>query len=413
MIQKECRLCGNLLGDTPDLDLGEQWPIQFVTKDFEGIVRSPTPLQMFVCSECKLVQTKFVAEPDELYRQYYYKSGLNESMRASLANVVTSAERYVDLQMGDVVVDIGANDGTLLHNYRGTIRKIGFEPASNLITCQPSGLLMVNDYFGADKYFEHTSQQAKIITACAMFYDVNDVHIFVDDVKKILDVGGVFVIQMNYLVSMLQNNDFSNMEVEHVTYWSLACLRRLFEEHEMEIYDAELNAVNGGSIRLYIGHAKKREPTERLIEIYAREDLFTEQQGGWINAIQQFEHRIQEIRRQVYGYIHALKNIDGEQVWAYGASTRGNTILQYFGLNSKIIPNVIDRDPDKIGKLMVGTNIQVIDENVFHSPGCPIKYILILPFHLLDNFRVRENEFLKNGGKMLVPLPEFQIYSGT
>src|SRR4030066_1459215 len=257
-----CRVCGSkkLI---PILSLGNQFVTNFV-EDSKGDFPKG-PLDRVLCNlkdgGCGLLQMKHTMERDVMYRKYWYKSGISTTMVKALADITTAVEKAVALSKGDIVVDIGANDGTLLRQYKTPgLLTVGFEP-SNLWKLGIEGnAKIINDYFNCDSFSkEFGNKKAKAITSIAMFYDIEDPNTFVEDIKKCLGKNGVWIIQMNYLGLMIENNTFDNISHEHLEYYSLLSLLSLLEKHGMEAFDVELRELNGGSFRTYIARKGKRK----------------------------------------------------------------------------------------------------------------------------------------------------------
>lgn len=373
------------------------------------------PLVLAICNPdeggCSLVQLAHKALPrDMLYRRYWYRSGTNESMRAALADIVSSAEQMVHLRSGDLVIDIGANDGTLLQAYRSPgIHRVGFEPALNISSgSHHPGMIMIQDYFSSTALEDHVvpGARARIVTAIAMFYDLDDPHLFLNDVAKVLHEDGIFIIQMAYLPTMLSQNNFDNICHEHVAYYSLGSLERLLQANGLVVRDVDLNDVNGGSFRVYIQHANStiRVPAmsgaeQRLNELRSFE---TDRGLTSLGTYVAFEERIDRIKIAVNNYVNHELSL-GKRVHGYGASTKGNTLLQHFGLGAQQVEMIAERSSTKWGRRTAGTDIPIVSETKSrrNRPDCYI----VLPWHFRDSMLVRENSYLAAGGAMLFPLP--------
>lgn len=409
--RKDCRICGNKVLE-PILSLGTQYLTNFISGSHKN--NFAVPLELVLCNKekggCGLVQLKHTVFPNLLYRNFWYKSGINQTMRNALKDIVTKAERKSDLKERDIVVDVGANDGTLLRSYtiRG-LRKIGFEPAVNLIEeASVETTKIINEFFNYESFRkEFKNERAKIITCIAMFYDLDNPNQFVSDIKKILDDDGIWIIQMNYLALMLKNNAFDNIVHEHLEYYSLDTLQNLLDRHELTIFDVELNEINGGSFRVYVKHSDcKKYLISKKVENL--QDYEQNMKLDSLNTYLQFSKRISILKNRCRRFIEN-KVKKGETVYAYGASTRGNTLLQFYALDHKLIKAAIDRNPQKWGKKTVSTLIPIISEEKarLEKPD----YFLILPWYFLKEFRLREDKYLRKGGKFIVPLPEFQTIS--
>jgi NDP-4-keto-2,6-dideoxyhexose 3-C-methyltransferase len=238
-----------------------------------------------------------------------------------------------------------------------------------------------------------------------MFYDIDDPNSFAVDVAKSLDPDGVWVIQQNYLPAMLENNGFDNIGHEHLTYYSLGTLARLLNAHDLEIFHVETNDVNGGSFRSYVCH-KRRFPVRESVgkmEQYEKH-LFSRRPSVY----KAFAENIRAVRLQLRKFISDETNA-GKKVYVYGASTRGNTILQYCGLDHRLLQKATDANPEKWGRKTVGTLIPIVpkEDARRNKPD----YFLVLPHHFLEEIKREEREYLESGGKLIVPLPKFQVVS--
>jgi hypothetical protein len=411
-----CRICeSNAL--TPVLSLGEQCiGGAFTGPDGKPPVRRKVPLDLVRCdpardqNACGLVQLRHSVPPKVLYHSYWYRSGINQTMRDNLAGIARAAEELVGLQPGDVVVDIGCNDGTLLKSYRATgIRLLGFDPATNIVEyARANGVPAVNDFFSAARYrSEYPEQKAKVVTSIAMFYDLEKPHAFVADVKSVLHEEGIWVLELSYMPTMLRMNSFDTVCHEHLEYYALAPMERLLGEHDLEVVDVALNDINGGSFRLFVGHAGRRsaspEARARLQELRLQE---FESALDTDAPYAEFRKHIRKIRNDLRSFLMKAKR-QKKLVHGYGASTKGNTTLQFCGISPALVPAIADRNPDKWGSMTVGTQIPIIPEE--ESRKRRPDYYLVLPWHFIAEFKKRESDFLARGGKFLLPLPSVQV----
>jgi hypothetical protein len=408
-----CRVCGSAaLREV--LSLGELCVSNFTDADARGPSLA-APLILALCAReaggCGLLQLRHTVERDALYRTYWYRSGTNASMRADLGELAARAEAVAALEAGDIALDIGANDGTLLRSYRthGIIRA-GFEPAQNLrTTAEVGGQAIINDYFSAMGFFAALpARRAKIVTAIAMFYDLEDPNTFVADLARVLAPDGLAIIQMSYLPLMLSQNAFDNICHEHLEYYALGSLEFLLARHRLEVFDVELNDVNGGSFRAYIRHSGARTPRipggkERLAALRESEAALALETSAPYEA---FARRVERIRNELIALLEREVGA-GKQVYVYGASTKGNTLLQYFGLDTRLIRAAAERNPQKWGLSTVRTNIPIISEVEARSEQPD--YFLALPWHFMGEFLARERAFLERGGKFITPLPEVRV----
>lgn len=416
-IRNKCRSCGSdALTDI--LSLGDLYVSNFVDSQDSQENEEPHPLELVLCDVdkggCGLLQLRHTVSPQKMYRNYWYRSGVNKTMVKELIGIANIAEKIVTLTAEDIVVDIGCNDGTLFRGYNTkNVNLVGFEPAQNLIPyAQEFTSKIFNDFFSSEPFIkEFNDKKAKIITAIAMFYDLDDPNTFVKDIKEILHPEGIFIIQMSYLPSMLKQNAFDNICHEHIEYYSLFSLENLLKKHGLEIFDVELNDINGGSFRIYIRNTGRqigdREGKKRVESIFALEEELGLQRK---ETYDQFVSRVYKIRDDLCGFIRSEVN-KGKKIYIYGASTKGNTLLQFFNLDSGLIKAAADRNPIKWGKKTIGTNIPIISEEQARKEKPD--YFLILPWHFMSEFLQREKRYLKSGGKFIVPLPKFRIISGV
>lgn len=411
--RETCRICGsNKL--VPVLSLGNQLLASVtVTKENEDrIPQNLVPLEVVRClGECKLVQLKHTYPSDLIYREYWYRSGVNQSMKDALMNIVDSAKRYVQLKRGDIVVDIGCNDGTLLDNYNKKLFRVGFDPVEN-IKGEKEGFKRIIDYFNVKSFIEACgNKKAKVITSIAMFYDLEDPNTFVSDISNCLDDNGIWIVQMADLPEMLKNNMFDQIVHEHLEYYHITPFKYLIEKHGMTILDMEKNEVNGSSYRFYVrkkGYAPIDKIAEKEISIFMQEEERMEL--GNESVYNEFCKRSEKIKNDLITFIKDA-NLKGKKVFAYGASTKGNVLLQYCGFTSKDILYCADRNPLKWGGRMIGSNIPIISED--DARMMKPDYFLILPYHFMDEILNRESKFLNEGGQFLVPIPEVHCISSS
>jgi SAM-dependent methyltransferase len=393
-----CRACGYELQDI--LSLGDIYLNDFVDEGKEIV---SAPLTLTRCTDCNLVQLRDTPDLDRLYRQYWYQSSLNKSMVKALQDVVDSIESKIYLRAGDVVMDIGCNDGTMLSQYRTEgLYKIGFDPALNLAEkakqhCDE----FYNTYFG-DTAIE--TPKAKVVTSIAMFYDLEDPHTFIELVKRSMTEDGIWVVQFTDLFSMFMTNAFDTICHEHLEYYSFAVLYGLMADHGLEVFDVSMNNVNGGSIRAYVAHRGQREIMRSVMDQLVIEETYMDQYEDPFVA---FANRIDKIKEDISKFL-ADARTNNKTVFALGASTKGNTLLQYFGISNEEIPFAAEVNPAKFGKKTVGTNISIISEEeaLKKNPD----FFLVLPWHFINMLREVHASYLKKGGKLVVPLPEPKVY---
>ncbi len=410
-----CRICGSSeLADV--LDLGDQCIAgAFAEPGGDQPVQRAIPLELVRCDmsrdqdACGLVQIRHTVPGSILYHSYWYRSGINRTMTENLHGIAKTAEELAGLEPGDLVVDIGCNDGTLLDGYGAEhVRFLGFDPSDVTRYAVEKGYDVVRDFFSAEGLRRHhPDQRAKVITSIAMFYDLEDPTAFVRDVSSSLAEDGIWVMELHYLLAMLEANSFDAIVHEHLEYYSLAVLERLLSEAGLEVIRAELNEINGGSIRLFIAPAGRRRPTPEA-EAELQRLRLREFEVGLDSATpyEEFASNCYRVRDELRAICDRVK-AEGKTIHAYGASTKGNTILQFADLDHSLIDYAADRNPDKWGSETIRTAIPIISEE--ESRAMAPDYYLVLPWHFLDEFVEREAEYLEKGGRFIVPLPEVRV----
>ena len=410
-----CRVCGGSFD--PILSLGEQYVSTFLAPDQPDGPKAP--LELVLCQQCRLLQLRDTVPGEMMYQEYWYRSGTNQTMRDALADISGAASKLVRLKAGDSVLDIGCNDGTLLGSYTVPgVYKIGFDPAQNLaVFSRKIADKVLVGFFDAERFLSDPDlekRRPKVVTSIAMFYDLEQPRRFVADIQKVMHPDGVWIVQMSYLPLMLKQNDFGNICHEHLEYYSLQALEYLFDLHGLSIVDVQLNEVNGGSIRAFIRN-READPTAFGDDAYRKQaaervSRLRENEGelglDTATPYQQFAERVQKIKQQVSGFIRD-EVAHKKKVFVYGASTKGNTMLQYFDLDHSVIPAAAERNPDKWGKVTVGTRIPIISE--VEARAAKPDYFLVLPWHFIEEFKRREHDYLSSIGKFIVPLPEFEL----
>jgi SAM-dependent methyltransferase len=353
-----------------------------------------------------------------MFGKYWYRSGINASMRSELQSIVTSICSTIKLETSDLWLDIACNDGTLLSFVPSNIKKLGIDPADNSFYNESSQHAdqVIQDFFTKENYQKSKFKdiKAKIITCIAMFYDLDEPELFLNDVYDILDDDGLLVLQMSYTPLMIHQLAFDNICHEHVYYWSLISIEKLLNKCGFTIRDCQLNDTNGGSYRLYIQKIISKESFFGTVpyrdvcnfRIDSLKCFETTQKLDdpltWLN----FYKRINQLKEKTLSFIKQEKN-NGKTIFGYGASTKGNTLLQYFKLDSSLVTCIAERSPYKYGLKTVGTNIPIISEEEMRKTHPD--YLLILPWHFISEFLVRESDYLNKGGKFIIPCPEFKV----
>lgn len=390
------------------LNLGQQTLTGVFPKNTsEKITKGP--LELVWCPDSGLLQLKHSYEPSEMYGDNYgYRSGLNQSMVNHLTDKIGYLERLVPLNPGDVVVDIGSNDATTLKAYAAkSIRRIGIDPTGKKFAeYYPAQITLVPDFFSADAFHSVEKKPARIVTSIAMFYDLESPVNFARQIESILADDGVWHFEQSYMPSMLRMNSYDTICHEHLEYYSLGVVKIILEMSGLRLVDVVMNAVNGGSFA--VTAAKASNTSIRSNHAVINWLLGQEDRMG-LNTpkpYREFEERVFRHRDDLSRLILALK-ADGKTILGYGASTKGNVVLQFCGLTAEDIPAIAEVNPEKFGCFTPGSNIPIVSEQ--DATAMKPDYFLVLPWHFKDGIVKREKEFLASGGKMIFPFPEIEI----
>lgn len=402
------------------LDLGSHYISDFIPLD-DSSHREKYPLRLVLDESIGAARLSDAAPMDMMYGKYWYRSGINTSMTLQLKNIVEEITSRISFSKDDIWLDIACNDGTLLSFVPQDFIKLGIDPADDSYHSASSKIAnkVIQDYFSYEAFARtgYGDRKCKVITIIAMFYDLDNPSVFIDDLHKILDDDGLLVVQMSYTPLMLQQLAFDNICHEHIYYYSLQSIQKLFSQHGFRVVDCELNDTNGGSFRVYFQKYESKIDsfaTGPLRDVcnfrvnslldYESNNFDLTNQTLW----KRFEEDITSLKDQTVDFIKQEKT-KGKTICGYGASTKGNTLLQWFGLDNSLIDAMAERSPYKYGLKTIGTNIPILSEEEVRKINPD--YMLVLPWHFISEFINRESEFLSNGGKFIVPCPRFKIIS--
>lgn len=402
-----CRIC-----KSPELfdiiNLGEQ----IITSRFPvyGDFSTPkTPIVLCLCSECSLVQLRHSTSCSELYEhEYGYRSGISNTMREHLKLYKEEIESKVNLNSGDIIVDIGSNDSTMLQYYDKSLKRIGVDPTGIQFKEFYGDVELVENYFTFENVRnKYGNIKCKVISSISMFYDLPDPVQFAKDIHALLDDDGIWTCEQSYLLTMLRRNSIDTICHEHLEYYSLTAIKRIADMSNFNIIDVKFNECNGGSFRIYF--AKKsstyhNENTELVTKILNEEKSYgIKQVETYFNFIKSCDYEVEKLDRLIQSI-----NKNGKKMYIYGASTKGNCLLQYANIGNNKISYAVERNPRKFGKMTV-TGVQIIGEEQMREN--PPQYLLVLPWHFRDEIIKREDVFLENGGQLVFPFPTLEIYS--
>jgi len=413
--RKSCRICGST-ALTPVINLGDQHlQGSFVKPGKEMPPIRKIPLSLVRCDPtkdekaCGLLQMEHTVSPEILYSAYWYRSGTNNTMKTHLKSIAEEAMDILNSSSGGAVLDIGCNDGTLLNYYSKGFRKYGVDPSDVAQEIDKRTATVIQDIFPSDELLK-CLQEAKIdiITSIAMFYDLEDPVAFARGIKEILAPEGIWIFEMSYMPMMLKMTSYDTICHEHLEFYSLAVIEYILKKSGMKVFNVTLNDINGGSLRCYATHTtnfkyKNEQHLQNIRAMHQDEfDLALDTDKPYKN----FQDRINIHRDELITLLKKLKR-EGKKIHIYGASTKGNTILQWCGIDNRIIDYAAERSPDKYGAHTLGTDIPIISEA--ESRAINPDYYLVLPWHFKEEFIEREKDMLKKGVKFIFPLPTIQI----
>lgn len=403
----KCRICGS--GQlTSVMSVGEQALTGvFPHSRTEKITTGPVDLVKCAAKDgCGLVQLKQSYDLSEMYGMNYgYRSGLNASMVRHLHSKVAKVMAVEILKLGDLVIDIGSNDATTLRAYpQGRYQLVGIDPTGvKFSSFYPPEIRLIPEFFSAEAVSKALSgKKAKVITSFSMFYDLEDPIAFAREIEAALDDEGVWIFEQSYLPAMLRTNSFDTICHEHLEFYALKQINWIADKAGLKVLDVEFNDVNGGSFSITAAkaNAKHQPNVERLNKILADEKelgLDTTQ------AFDDFKLRVEEARAALMNFLINAKT-KGKRVCGLGASTKGNVLLQYYGIDDQLLSEIGEVNEDKFGAFTPGTLIPLSPED--QVLGSNPDYLLVLPWH----FRAFFEALPKLKGRTLVfPLPQFEI----
>ena len=404
----KCRICGskNLKNI---IDLKKQY-IQgsFIKKNNPKPYLKKIPLLLMLCENCTLVQLSHTVSKEILYKNYWYESGINLTMQNHLKEITIIGSNLIKKNDDIRVLDIGCNDGTLLNFYPKKFQKYGIDPSQIIKKINKKKINVINDFFPPRKKNLLSNLKFDLITSIAMFYDLQNPNIFVKKIKAHLKHNGVWIFELSYLIDMLKLNSFDTICHEHLEYYSIHSLEFLLKKHNLKIFNISRNNINGGSIRCFVTHSDniiydKNKNIKKIKKLISYEKKIKVKK---INIYREFDRNINKIREKLNSKINTTLK-QKQKIYVLGASTKGNTILQFLDIDNKKIPYAIERNKQKIGARTIGSNIKIIGEKFVNNSQPDFK--LVLPWHFKSEIINRELNYIKKGGKLIFPLPKVLI----
>ena len=365
------------------------------------------PIVLVICTNCELVQLSHNFDLKYLYGpDYGYKTGINKTMINHVHKVVKYLTKKTKLKKKDYVLDIASNDGSLLKSYNKDIFTFGIDPILNKYKEEYKNInFKVSDFFSAKNIEKKTKKKFKIITALSVFYDSIDPNKFLKDVKKVLSKDGVFLLEFADLASIIKYKMFDTICHEHLEYYSSKVIINLCKKNGLKVFDIKSNDINGASKQYYVCHVNSKykdnlHVINKILNLENKLELSNE------STFKNFFKNIDSSKKKLVTLLRKLKKL-GKKTHCYGASTKGNVLLQYYNINNKLIDYVAERNKNKYNLLTPGSDIRIISEvrSRFYNPD----YYLVLPWHFKKEILAREKNIRKKGTKFIFPLPDLEI----
>jgi len=403
----KCLLCGTD-GVEQFLDLGSTaLANKFLSKEELSTPEPKYPLKVGFCHACGHVQLIDLVPPQAMFDHYLYISSASDTLKNHLWDLSDEILRRYELGPDDLVIDIGCNDATLLHGFkRYGVRTVGVDPAQNLaeLTSQ-NGIERCTALFNAGTAKQIVSKwgQASIITATNTFPHIQDLQDFIHGIKTVLRPGGAFVIEMHYLLDLVEQVAFDTIYHEHVSYWALGPMKRLFENNGMRIVDAERLPLHHGQLRVFVKHDGEGEIHPRVAAILEQERICGLDR---FETHQRLAQKAMVIKEDLHRMLTKLRK-EGKWVVGYGAPAKGNTLLSFLEIGPELLEYIADRSPLKQGLYTPGMHIPVVPAEQL-LPDQP-DYVLLLAWNFVDEIVAQQQEYLRRGGKFIIPVPEVRI----
>jgi hypothetical protein len=403
----KCRSCRSF-NLTNVFSLGKQ----FYTGIFPSSKTHSIPkgeLSMVFCNECSLLQLENSFDMDQMYGSNYgYLSSLNPHMVRHLKLKSQKLKKIVNLKSKDTVIDIGSNDGTFLKNFSSSYNLIGIDPTiKNLKKFYRKDILTLPNFFEAKLIKNNLllKKKAKLVTSISMFYDLPDPIKFVEDIYEILDTDGIWHLEQSYMPYMIKNISYDTICHEHLEYYSLKSIKYIFDQVGFKIIDLEFNEINGGSFAITVAKKNSRfNEIKKIINwLLNKEEVYN------YNSIAKQKEFFKNVKKHKDVFKNLLLNLKDmkKSIIGYGASTKGNVILQYCDIDQNIFDYIIDANIKKHNKFTPGSNIKIIHESKLKNKK--IDYMVVLPWHFKSFILEKEKKYINEGGKLIFPLPDIEI----
>ena len=386
------------------LELGDQ-PLSGVFPKVNEDEPLSGPLTLLKCDGCSLVQLAHNYPLDLLYGENYgYRSGLNASMSAHLHLKARKLLHLINISPGQIVLDIGSNDGTFLNAWGSEFLRVGFDPTiAKFGEFYDSQIVKVANFFSADLYLANF-RPARLITSISMFYDLQQPLDFVKDIKKCLAPDGLWHFEQSYLYSMIQSTSYDTICHEHLEYYSMQSVTNLLDLAGLKVIDIELNSINGGSFSVTATHKENFALPSPLVGWLINYERSLEVLSPLVSFVSKVENHKQQLLELLYSL-----NKSGASIWGLGASTKGNVLLNYCQIDSSLIEKIADVNPYKNGRFTPGSHIEIAPESAFLSERPD--FALVLPWHFRSSLSEKHATYMAQGGKLIYPFPFIEVVS--
>jgi len=365
------------------------------------------PLDLALCPHCALVQITETVPPEELFREYAYFSSFSDTMLCHAEALACRLVHSRGLGSGSLVVEAASNDGYLLQYYdRAGVPVLGIEPARNIAAvAEQRGVATVCEFFGAElaSQLATAGRRADVIHANNVLAHVADLNGFVSGLEVLLKDDGIAVIEVPYLRELIDRVEFDTIYHEHLCYFSLTALDQLFQRHSLQIVDVERLDIHGGSLRVFT--AKSGSMQQPAADV----DILLEEERSWVRDLgfyRRFAERVEWLRRELTGLLNRLK-AEQKRIAVYGASAKGSTLLNYFGVGHETLDFVVDRSVVKQGRYTPGTHLKIYDPGKLldEQPD----YVLLLTWNFADEILAQQAEYRRRGGRFIIPIPNVKV----
>lgn len=405
MVDMACRCCGRRRVELV-LDLGNQPHCnRLVRPDLSPGLEAHYPLRLGFCRDCTMVQIDHTIPKENMFSDYPYVSGTTKTLPAHFRATSERIAAAYGVGAGDLVVDIGSNDGTWLKQWAFSgARVLGVEAADNVARiAQEAGVPTWSRFFNEVCARDILAQYgpAKVVTAAGVFFHLEELHSVVRGIEALLAEDGVFVVQAIYLGGMVENTAFDQVYHEHLCYYTLRSLSALLEPHGLEVFEASLVPIHGGSIEAHVARKGSRPVGESVRRIQAEE---LAKGLGEIATYRAFAVNVLDLRERLVALLSAYR-AEGRSVWAYGAPAKGATLLNSFGIGPELVQKAVEKNPMKVGLAIPGARIPIEAEE-----GQRPDAYLVLAWNFIEEFLKKEQPWLAEGGELIVPIPQVRIY---